>query len=87
MLGGVLLLLVYAAAVVLARAILYQAGEPRWSITLSLATMLQLAITLSLVRFTEDVVLASLCFAVIAAIAIFVVAIWFIVATGYRRWA
>jgi hypothetical protein len=69
-LGGVLLLAVYAIAVVLARALLYQAGEPRWSITLSLATMLQLAVSLSLTRFTEDVVVASLIFALLALAAI-----------------
>jgi hypothetical protein len=68
--GVVLLLAVYAIAVVLARALLYQAGEPRWSITLSLATMLQLAVSLTLARFTEDVVVASLIFAGLALAAI-----------------
>ena len=47
-------------SVLLARALLYQAKEPRWSIALSLATMLMLAVPLPLVRFTEDVVVASL---------------------------
>jgi hypothetical protein len=69
-LGGLLLLLVYGIAVLLARALLYQAGEPRWSITLSFATMLQLAVSSSLVRFTEDVVAASLVFAVLGGVAI-----------------
>jgi hypothetical protein len=65
-LGGVLLLLVYGIAVVFARALLYQAREPRWSIALSLATMLQLAVSVSLTRFTENVIVSSLVFAALA---------------------
>ncbi len=66
MLGGLALLLVYGIAILLARAIPYQAGEPRWSITLALATMLQLAVSVSLTRFTEDVILATVLFAIAA---------------------
>ncbi len=66
MLGAVVLLLVYGIAVLLARALLYQAGEPRWSITLALATMIQVAITVSIERFTANMVLATLLFAGIA---------------------
>ena len=70
MLGGAVLLIAYVIGYVLARALLYQAGEPRRAIALALGTMLQMTVSVTLVRFTENVVVATIIFMAIALIAI-----------------
>lgn len=73
MLGGAVLLLVYGIGVVLARALLYQAGEPRWSVAFAYGTMLQLVVSLGFCRFTENTVTATLLFGAVG-----LVALWFL---------